>query len=189
LGSSKTKKVNTSVAPGKETKLIKWRNDINDNNEELNKLTSNNLYGRKVNIVEEKIGNKDNVTIVNSSEKFYDIDLFKEWSTTVKGYGNKATNKKVSSKNYYQILSEVEEEDDKKEVIMLEVEPIEYVVPSFNVPMPTTANQRSPDSKEEKTWKTIVSKEKLREFQATHETISHRYLPKIIVQITEEDNK
>jgi hypothetical protein len=70
---------------------------------------------------------------------------------------------------------------------MPEVQPEEFKAPSFELKQPGVIQQRS-NTKEDKTWATIVSKEKTKEFQATHESTSHRYLPKNIVQLVDMEN-
>jgi ribosomal protein L31E len=101
------------------------------------------------------------------------------------------TSNKSKANNYYNLLSEEELEEEvnkEKEVNMPEITPSDYQVPVFEIVTNSTTNPTPSNSKEEKTWSIIASKERIRELQATHETVSHRYLPKTIPQMIETEN-
>jgi hypothetical protein len=167
---------NTSKAQGKVA--------IFDSNDIINDSVTKNLYGKKTITNETVITINDKIINDKSEGVYYNKKLFEEWSNSVKKKkSNKVnTKQKVICNNYYQTLAELkytEEQDNMPELL-----PDWFQAPTFSMTNSVQPNIRN-NKEEEKTWNTIVSKEKKREFHATHDLISQKYLPRNIIQLTE----
>jgi hypothetical protein len=183
-----TKQLKTSLTQGKESTED---NNINVN-KELLKIVEQGVYGNKVINNKELEYSQDKET--SQILQLYDKKVFEDWKAiTIVKQQLKKSNKqkqKVTEYNYYSVLEE-DQTDAKvyQTVNMPEVEPDEFKAIVFETSTLTTATQETNSGKDNKAWTRIVSKEKAREFQAIHETTSHRYLPKHIMQPTDTEKK
>jgi hypothetical protein len=170
---------NTSLAQGKVAE--------NDNKSTINEGSVKNLYGNKTTPNDKVILLNDNSIQVKNEGIYYDKKVFEEWAKSVKTKKSDQTNlkQKVICYNYYQTLEEPSNKLTQGKMPELPIE--EFQAPTFSITK-TVQQQLTNDKEENKSWATIVSKEKKREFHATHDLVSQKYLPRNIIQLTDPVN-